>query len=144
MIDRRPSFSFFRSRAPTLDRIWLAEIPDPALTAGVAVNWGYAEVSNPPPILAGKDFAAPSVFEPENLLRERGSPSRLNVIWLPGVEGILDVTRGLQGHLGRSQRHVRKIDRGGQSFVARYRRVDRLEVAVADDGVPLAPPCGSA
>src|ERR1700759_3909894 len=24
----------------------------------------------PPPILAGKDFAAPSVFEPENLLRE--------------------------------------------------------------------------
>jgi len=27
-------------------------------------------VSNPPPILAGKDFAAPSVFEPENLLRE--------------------------------------------------------------------------
>jgi hypothetical protein len=27
-------------------------------------------VSTPPPILAGKDFAAPSVFEPENLLRE--------------------------------------------------------------------------
>jgi uridine phosphorylase len=28
------------------------------------------KLSNPPPILAGKDFAAPSVFEPENLLRE--------------------------------------------------------------------------
>jgi purine-nucleoside phosphorylase len=27
-------------------------------------------LSNLPPILAGKDFAAPSVFEPENLLRE--------------------------------------------------------------------------
>jgi uridine phosphorylase len=27
-------------------------------------------LSNPPPILAGKDYAAPSVFEPENLLRE--------------------------------------------------------------------------
>jgi uridine phosphorylase len=27
-------------------------------------------LSNTPPILAGKDFAAPSVFEPENLLRE--------------------------------------------------------------------------
>ena len=34
---------------------------------------------NPPPILSGKDFAAPSVFEPENLLREarrqKGLPS---------------------------------------------------------------------
>jgi len=28
------------------------------------------KLSNPPPILAGKDYAAPSVFEPENLLRE--------------------------------------------------------------------------
>jgi uridine phosphorylase len=27
-------------------------------------------LSNPPPILAGKDYAAPSVFEPANLLRE--------------------------------------------------------------------------
>src|SRR5215469_5035386 len=31
---------------------------------------GVAELPELPPILAGKDFAAPSVFEPENLLRE--------------------------------------------------------------------------
>jgi uridine phosphorylase len=31
---------------------------------------GFAELPELPPILAGKDFAAPSVFEPENLLRE--------------------------------------------------------------------------
>jgi purine-nucleoside phosphorylase len=40
------------------------------MIAGAVFDWGYSEVSNPPPILADKDFAAPSVFEPENLLRE--------------------------------------------------------------------------
>jgi uridine phosphorylase len=35
-----------------------------------AINKDAVDVTNPPPILAGKDFAAPSVFEPKNLLRE--------------------------------------------------------------------------
>jgi uridine phosphorylase len=35
-----------------------------------AFNGDDTIVLKPPPILAGKDFAAPSVFEPENLLRE--------------------------------------------------------------------------
>ena len=106
MIDRRPSFSFFRSRAPTLDRIWLAEIPDPALTAGVAVNWGYAEVSNPPPILAGKDFAAPSVFEPENLLREARRQKSLPSTAVPQV-CLLDPDGDIVRTLARTGRSCR-------------------------------------
>jgi uridine phosphorylase len=48
----------------------LAEIPEPALTAGSQLIGVTPKLSNPPPILAEKEFAAPSVFEPENLLRE--------------------------------------------------------------------------
>src|SRR5260370_1025064 len=57
----------------------------PVLTAGVAADWGYAGVSHPPPILAGKDFAAPSVFEPENLLREARRQKNLPGSGVPEV-----------------------------------------------------------
>jgi uridine phosphorylase len=42
-------------------------------------------VSNSPPILAGKDFAAPSVFEPENLLREARRQKNLPAAPVPEV-----------------------------------------------------------
>jgi len=72
----------------------------------VAVNWGYVEVSNPPPILAGKDFAAPSVFEPENLLREARRQKNLSSLAVPEVclldpDG--DIVRALAA-TGRSRR----------------------------------------
>jgi uridine phosphorylase len=42
-------------------------------------------VSEQPPILAGKDFAAPSVFEPENLLREARRQKNLPSVAVPDV-----------------------------------------------------------
>jgi uridine phosphorylase len=39
----------------------------------------------PPPILAGKDFAAPSVFEPENLLREARRQKNLPSASVPEI-----------------------------------------------------------
>jgi len=42
-------------------------------------------VSNAPPILTGKDFAAPSVFEPENLLREARRQKDLPELAVPEV-----------------------------------------------------------
>lgn len=42
-------------------------------------------MSHPPPILAGKDFAAPSVFEPENLLREARRQKGLSITAVPEV-----------------------------------------------------------
>jgi uridine phosphorylase len=43
------------------------------------------DVSNTPPILTGKDFAAPSVFEPENLLREARRQKNLPELAVPEV-----------------------------------------------------------
>ena len=45
---------------------------------------GCWKLSNTPPILAGKDFAAPSVFEPENLLREARRQKNLPRLAIPG------------------------------------------------------------
>jgi len=64
------------------------------------------EVSEPPPILAGKDFAAPSVFEPENLLREARRQKNLETGAVPEIclldpDG--DIVRALAG-TGRSRR----------------------------------------
>jgi uridine phosphorylase len=42
-------------------------------------------VPNPPPILAGKDHAAPSVFEPENLLREARRQKNLAYTAVPEI-----------------------------------------------------------
>jgi uridine phosphorylase len=42
-------------------------------------------LSKPPPILAGKDYAAPSVFEPENLLREARRQKGLPITAVPEV-----------------------------------------------------------
>jgi len=64
-------------------------------------------VSNPPPpILAGKDFAAPSVFEPENLLREARRQKNLPSLAVPEIclldpDG--DIVRAL-AKAGRSRR----------------------------------------
>ena len=43
------------------------------------------KLSNPPPILAGKNFAAPSVFEPENLLREARRQKNLPASAVPEI-----------------------------------------------------------
>ena len=63
-------------------------------------------MSNPPPILAGKDYAAPSVFEPENLLREARRQKGLPITTVPEVclldpDG--DIVRAL-AKSGRSHR----------------------------------------
>jgi uridine phosphorylase len=63
-------------------------------------------VSNSPPILAGKDYAAPSVFEPENLLREARRQKNLRGSAVPEVclldpDG--DIVRAL-AQTGRSRR----------------------------------------
>jgi uridine phosphorylase len=63
-------------------------------------------VSNPPPILAGKDYAAPSVFEPENLLREARRQKNLPTVAVPEVclldpDG--DIVRAL-ARTGRARR----------------------------------------
>ena len=63
-------------------------------------------MSNPPPILAGKDFAAPSVFAPENLLREARRQKNLPGSAVPEVclldpDG--DIVRALS-KTGRSRR----------------------------------------
>jgi uridine phosphorylase len=84
----------------------VGKIPDAALTTGAAVNWGNSELSKPPPILAGKDFAAPSVFEPENLLREARRQKNLPSAAVPEVclldpDG--DILRAL-AQTGRSRR----------------------------------------
>ena len=59
-----------------------------------------------PPILRGKDFAAPSVFAPENLLREARRQKSLPVAEVPEIcvldpDG--DIVRGL-ARLGKSRR----------------------------------------
>src|SRR5436305_9503537 len=43
------------------------------------------KLSNPPPILAGKDFTAPSVFEPANLLREARRQKNLPSAAVPEI-----------------------------------------------------------
>jgi uridine phosphorylase len=63
-------------------------------------------LSNLPPILAGKDFAAPSVFEPENLLREARRQKNLAGSAVPEIclldpDG--DIVRAL-AESGRSRR----------------------------------------
>ena len=63
-------------------------------------------MSNSPPILAGKDYAAPSVFEPENLLREARRQKNLRGSAVPEVclldpDG--DIVRALAA-TGRSRR----------------------------------------
>ena len=60
----------------------------------------------PPPILAGKDFAAPSVFEPENLLREARRQKNLPGLAVPEIclldpDG--DILRSLRAS-GRAKR----------------------------------------
>ena len=63
-------------------------------------------MSNSPPILTGKDYAAPSVFEPENLLREARRQKNLQGSAVPDVclldpDG--DIVRAL-AETGRSRR----------------------------------------
>ena len=63
-------------------------------------------MSNPPPILAGKDFAAPSVFEPENLLREARRQKNLPGSAVPEI-CLLDPDGDIVRALARSGRSRR-------------------------------------
>jgi uridine phosphorylase len=65
-------------------------------------------VSKLPPILAGKDFAAPSVFEPENLLREARRQKSLPSAEVPEIcildpDGDIVRTLGNEGRARRSR-----------------------------------------
>jgi hypothetical protein len=59
------------------------------------------------PLLAGKDYAARSVFEPENLLREARRQRGLPNVAVPAV-GVFDPDGDIVRHLaatGRGTRH---------------------------------------
>ena len=63
-------------------------------------------MSNSPPILAGKDFAAPSVFAPENLLREARRQKNLQGSAIPEV-CVLDPDGDIVRALAKTGRSVR-------------------------------------
>ena len=66
------------------------------------------DVSDLPPILDGKDHAAPSVFRPENLLREARRQKGLADVAVPEI-CILDPDGDLVRRLradGRASRHA--------------------------------------
>jgi uridine phosphorylase len=63
-------------------------------------------VLKPPPILAGKDFAAPSVFEPENLLREARRQKNLSGAAVPEI-CLLDPDGDIVRALAKSRRSRR-------------------------------------
>ena len=87
----------------------------------------FAELPELPPILAGKDFAAPSVFEPENLLREARRQKNVPHIPVPEIcvldpDG--DILRAL-GNAGRARRsagwacyhtELYEFEQAGESF----------------------------
>src|SRR5690242_4373776 len=84
----------------------LAGYPSVGRRPRVASDWGNFEVFQPPPILVRKDFDAPSVFEPENLLREARRQKNLTNTAVPEIclldpDG--DIVRAL-ARTGRSQR----------------------------------------
>jgi purine-nucleoside phosphorylase len=62
-----------------------------------------------PPILIGKDFAAPSVFEPENLLREARRQRGLSSGKVPDI-CLLDPDGDIVRALGRAGRTRRSMD----------------------------------
>jgi purine-nucleoside phosphorylase len=66
-------------------------------------------VSKLPPILIGKDFAAPSVFEPENLLREARRQRGLSNGKVPDI-CILDPDGDIVRALGKARRTRRSSD----------------------------------
>jgi uridine phosphorylase len=62
---------------------------------------------NLPPIIAGKEYDAPSAFTPENLLREARRQKRLEIGSVPEI-CVLDPDGDIVRHLqatGRAQRH---------------------------------------
>lgn len=63
----------------------------------------------PPPILAGKDFSAPSVFEPENLLREARRQKNLPSAAVPEI-CVLDPDGDILRTLVRAERTRRCAD----------------------------------
>jgi uridine phosphorylase len=84
-------------------------------------------VADPPPILAGKEFAAPSVFEPANLLREARRQKGLTEAKIPEI-CILDPDGDMLRWLRRSRRasllpswacyhtDLYEFDSGGEHF----------------------------
>ena len=87
----------------------------------------FAALSKLPPILAGKDFAAPSVFAPENLLREARRQKNLPAAVVPQIcvldpDG--DILRSL-ARTGRARRspgwacyhtELYEFEQGGENF----------------------------
>src|SRR5437899_1945037 len=69
LVARRRPDGISSAAEASLRRIDMARLTDLSAAPNSA---GTADrsMTRLPPILAGKDFAAPSVFEPENLLRE--------------------------------------------------------------------------
>jgi uridine phosphorylase len=64
-------------------------------------------ISERPPLLDGKDYAAPSLFEPANLLREARRQNNLPEVPVPRI-GLLDPDGDIVRHLaaaGRGRRH---------------------------------------
>jgi uridine phosphorylase len=62
-----------------------------------------------PPILAGKDFAAPSVFEPKNLLREARRQKNLSSAAVPEI-CVLDPDGDIVRTLSKAGRTRRSVD----------------------------------
>jgi uridine phosphorylase len=65
-----------------------------------------SDLPNPPPIMAGKDFAAPSVFEPGNLLREARRQRNLQSVPVPEI-CVLDPDGDILRALGKAGRIYR-------------------------------------
>src|SRR6266404_865014 len=85
--------------------------PPPARLDGHAVGaqqqrMPEARPPQPPPILAGKEYAQPSVFEPENLLREARRQKRLPSGDIPAI-CVLDPDGDILRSLIRTKRAER-------------------------------------
>jgi hypothetical protein len=76
------------------------------------------DIANRPPILADKEFAAPSVFEPANLLREARRQKGLTEAKIPEI-CILDPDGDMLRWLRRSGRA--SLSRGGPATIPTLR-----------------------
>src|SRR2546423_10235991 len=105
----------------------VARLDGPAAPCNKATMSQRADPRSLPPILAGKEFAAPSVFEPANLLREARRQRRVPEVAVPEIcildpDG--DILRALRrgGHARLSSgwacyhTELYEFDYGGERF----------------------------